>query len=607
MKHPAMILLMIFTGISVYSQAQLSNNPLKQEFRDIRSDTWVATDALGRELPGYEECGPVKRDRYVGMFYFITNWLEPDSDGPYNVSEILAANPDDPQWGPKAHYWGEPELGFYKNDERWVIRRHAAQLADAGIDVVIFDVTNDKSFPEIYIPICEEWSKMRAEGEKTPYVAFLASEIATNALWEDFYNVGEYKDLWFYWKGKPLLLVGQHEVPGRKLNNDIVFSDEIYDFFSIKQSWAWTSLPWYDDGKDEWPWVDHFPQTIGWHEDPSIAENVPVAVAQHPFSNIGRSFHHFHQPKVDQYDLTPYTDQGLHFQEQWSRALEVDPEFVFVTGWNEWTAGSGITGEDVIETAIHYDFYPGAHLGMAGEPLRPGMRLFIDQYNQEFSRDIEPMKGGHTDNYYYQLIENVRKYKGVSKPVAAGDQKTIKLSGGFAQWEDISAIYYDHLGDTEHRNSMGDCNTGPYINATGRNDIIESRVARDADFFYLYARTNGKLTSHKDKDWMLLYIDADQDKTTGWEGYDFLVNQSVKSGSLTSVSSFRNGTWGDPVELKYHTEGNELMLAIPRELIGSSGFDFHWCDNVPVSGDIADFFVNGDNAPERRSNYRFQE
>jgi hypothetical protein len=106
---------------------------------------------------------------------------------------------------------------------------------------------------------------------------------------------------------------------------------------------------------------------------------------------------------------------------------------------------------------------------------------------------------------------------------------------------------------------------------------------------------------------MLLYIDADQDNSTGWEGYDLLVNQSVKSGSLSSVSSYENGTWGDPVELKYHSKGDELMLAIPRELIGSSGFDFHWCDNIPVSGDIADFFVNGDNAPERRSNYRFHE
>lgn len=64
-----------------------------------------------------------------------------------------------------------------------------------------------------------------------------------------------------------------------------------------------------------------------------------MAVAEHPLSNIGRSFHDGVQPETDRYDVTPDTDKGLYFAEQWSRALEVDPEFVFVTGWNEWTAG----------------------------------------------------------------------------------------------------------------------------------------------------------------------------------------------------------------------------------------------------------------------------
>src|SRR4029453_3514416 len=29
--------------------------------------------------------------------------------------------------------------------------------------------------------------------------------------------------------------------------------------------------------------------------------------------------------------------------------------------------------------------------------------LFVDEYDHEYSRDCEPMKGGHADNYYYQL------------------------------------------------------------------------------------------------------------------------------------------------------------------------------------------------------------
>jgi hypothetical protein len=592
----------------VIYQGEIDQEKKHASARDLMSDTWVATDALGRDLALQEQAGPVKGDRYVGMFYFMTH-LSPDGKGPFDVTKILAENPDDPQWGAGSHFWGEPEIGYYLNDEEWAIRRHAYQLADAGVDVIIFDVTNNRTFPEVYLPVCEVWRKMREAGEKTPDIAFLGSEISVNTLWNDFYKKGMYPDMWFMWKGKPLLLYGQHEQPQRNLVNEIVFEDDILNFFSLRQSWAWTSLPWYDDGKDEWPWVDHFPQTIGWHEDPTIPENVPVAAGQHPFSNIGRSFHQFHQPAVDQYDLTPYTDQGLHFQEQWDRALEVDPEFVFVTGWNEWTAGLGTMPEKdkLKDRILFFDFYPGAHIGMCGRPIMPGTKVFIDQYNQEYSRDIEPMVGGHTDNYYYQLIDNVRKYKGVQKPVPAGEEMSIDMAGGFDQWETIEAVYYDHFGDVVHRNGEGVGTAGPYVDQSGRNDILESRVARDEQNFYFYVKTAGELTAHSDDDWMLLYINSDQNPDTGWEGYDFLINASIVSETTTSLQLYKKGKWGILAELRYKYEGNELMIEVPRSLMGSSAFDFHWTDNVPVSGDITDFFMKGDNAPERRSNYRFQE
>ncbi|HPX41282.1 MAG TPA: hypothetical protein PLF51_12665, partial [Candidatus Hydrogenedentes bacterium] len=34
------------------------------EGADTFADTWVATDALGREAPGFEETGPVKPDKW---------------------------------------------------------------------------------------------------------------------------------------------------------------------------------------------------------------------------------------------------------------------------------------------------------------------------------------------------------------------------------------------------------------------------------------------------------------------------------------------------------------------------------------------------------------
>ena len=51
------------------------------------------------------------------------------------------------------------------------------------------------------------------------------------------------------------------------------------------------------------------------------------------------------------------------------------------------------------------------------------------------------------------------------------------------------------------------------------------------------------------------------------------------------------------------------MIAVKRTYLKQESelsFDFHWVDNIQKLGDITEFFINGDSAPERRANYRFQ-
>ena len=53
-----------------------------------------------------------------------------------------------------------------------------------------------------------------------------------------------------------------------------------------------------------------------------------------------------------------------------------------------------------------------------------------------------------------------------------------------------------------------------------------------------------------------------------------------------------------------------MELAIPRKLIptqaGTPGFDFHWADNLEGVSSVSEFNVNGDSAPNRHWNYRFE-
>ena len=69
--------------------------------------------------------------------------------------------------------------------------------------------------------------------------------------------------------------------------------------------------------------------------------------------------------------------------------------------------------------------------------------FFVDQYNAEFNRGIQPMKGGYTDNYYMQMAQNIRRYKGVRPiPVQRG-YNTIRIDGEFNDWEKVKNEFRD--------------------------------------------------------------------------------------------------------------------------------------------------------------------
>ncbi len=550
---------------------------------DTFSDTWVATDSLGRSLPTSTEAGPPKPNRHVGIFYFL--WLT--GKGPvYDLTHILAANSNNPAYGPPSafHFWSEPLLGYYRSDDEFVIRKHAQMLADAGVDVLFFDVTNAYTYDPVYRRICAVLSAMRASGLRTPQIAFLAHSSegqVVQRLYDDFYRPGTHADLWLRWLGKPLVLAAPKAL-----------TPALNDFFTVRESWAWTKgHPWFGDGQDKWPWLDNHPQTPGWHERPAKPEQLSVCVAQHPTSNIGRSFHDGQQPPPAQWDSA----RGFCFAEQWQRALQVNPEFLFLTGWNEWIAQRFISER-------------GGQT-MLGQRLPPGGTFFVDQYSQEYSRDIEAMRGGHGDNYTYQMIGGIRRYKGARAipPLTAG---AIVVDGRFEDWRTVGPEFRDTLGDPVQRDHPGWEGQPRFVNHSGRNDLAVAKVSTDTTNLYFYIRTREPLTPPTDTNWMSLFIDADHNPKTGWLGYDYVVNRSNVRPGLTTLERNEGGTyqWRSPVDVTYRVADNELELAIPRTALGLTPgpftLDFKWADNLPLTGDWSDFTLHGDAAPNDRFNYR---
>ena len=722
----------------------------------VNSDFWTATDALGRTTPTAEEAGPVRDGKYVAIFYWTwhTDQLA-DFSPVMNTSEILrqhpeaASDPDHPAWKGiwgGVFWWDEPLFGYYRTTDEWVLRKHAEMLADARIDAVFFDCTNGSyTWKSSYTKLLQVWERARRDGVHTPQIAFMLPFGATDdaltsikQIYRDLYQPGLYRDLWFMWKGKPVIMAypemvraklgesaglqftadsrflgidvhcpswsnnlgsltlslyrwrgaymtsvasqpiarktfddfpdnawlkltfepqdsgaylwvlsnptemvgvwkdenGHHGIQsyfnGRpvmgayecgiylapdstrqdlvpettshvavqlKEGCDASLAREIKEFFTFRPG-----QPDYVKGPvrdDQWGWLEVYPQHgFGGAEHP---EEVTVGVAQNASDASGGRCYAFNAPGTYGRSYTQQNGQdprpdaylyGLNFQEQWSRAFELDPELVFVTGWNEWTAGRFRTW--------------GGCIGV------PFPNAFPDEYNWDKSRDVEPVKswGRFGDVYYLQLVSNVRRFKGMAQQEPPSGEKTIAVDQWDA-WSDVKPTYRDYRGDTLHRNHRGQGNQLVYVNETGRNDIVLAKVARDRRFLTFYAETASALTPRTDPRWMRLWIDVDRDKSTGWEGYDFVVNRVSPDDSAAVERSVGGWNWRRVGSAAYAVQGNRLAVRIPRALLGltddrSLNFEFKWSDNAQQDGDIMAFYVDGDAAPGGRFNYVYR-
>lgn len=581
----------------------------------VRPDTWAAVDGLGRTLSDATCVGAKRPGKFVGCFYWL--WYEIWQHSPArNITKIMEAHPEarndfnHPAWGEDSHhgtpyYWNEPLLGYYQISDPYVIRKHAELLADAGVDVLIFDCSNDKfTFKASYEVFFRELQAAKAEGVKVPQVAFLLNfdanentRVQITDLWETIYKPGRFQDLWFYWEGKPLIMAHSSGLDPKDATEGAIL-----DFFTFRRN-----EPTYffrDTAFDEktWGWCSSYPQgKYGVREDGSV-EQMCVSVGQNAnehglvamndyrggvqgraFAKGDYSYRYTYQGRevvIDKAREDAFL-YGLNFQQQWDRALEVDPDFIFVTGWNE----------HVCQRLREWMGSPNA---------------FSDNFTDAYSRDIEPSSGVLKDYFYYQLVENIRRFKGVSAPAQDPSvRQTIDFTRADA-WNGVNTSYDHYVGSTKKRDWDG-AKGLHYASDTMRNDIVRSKVAYDTEYVYFMVETAADLTPATDPAWMRLLIQTDPTcKAPNWEGFNLIVNRVAPGGEGAVIErSTGDWNWEQVGVARMHVAGKRLQLALPRALVGTS-FNFKWADNAQVDGDIMDFYKHGDVAPGGRFAFRFE-
>lgn len=592
----------------------------------------TATDDFGRT---FEPVAGVKedKDRYVGLFYFL--WQGQHSgqqQGIYDISAMLE-NGDEELWDTQTnsvspvgqyHYWGEPLYGYYNSTDEWVLRKHIELLTLAGVDFLVFDVTNGFEYFDVLnvlLPIMQEYYDAGWDVPKFMFYTNSNSAEVVRRLYEGYetdipsqsdiyndgiYKDGRYKDLWFAPNGKPMIVAITEDNGGASDQGSsaaLTQADDadLLEFFEIKESqWPNTGV----NNENGFPWVQFS------RPNSAFGDVINVSVAQHnklPFSDAALSAELADEMWGRGYTSANGADHsntainsGLNFEEQWDNAQSADVKYTFVTGWNEWIAlkSVGAPGN-------------GEYLD-GGNYTRP---FFVDTFNREYSRDVEMMKDGYFDNFYLQMARNIRDLK--TNPlteITYADHKTIDISTGLTQWNGVKNVYYDFSGETIARDSIGMSSSVSYTDTTNRNDIEEVRVAEDDDYIYFLVQCKDNIqVDLEGGNWMNILISVNGSSDAGWNGYNFIVNRSPEENGLTTVEKL---TAAGSTGVSYQSSGSAyvtvngryMQYRIPKTSLGISGeyrIDFKVLDNVSDLADLSTYYTTGDACPAGRMNYAY--
>ena len=522
--------------------------------------------------------GETGKKKDVGIFYFVWLGQHPGQQkGIYDISKLLKEAPEDlwaaPEGTPKSpagqfHFWGEPLYGYYDSRDPWVVTRHVELLMNAGIDYLMFDTTTAVVYPESISVVLNVLKKFASQGFDVPKVAFYtnsASGRSVQMIYDNFVKSGEWDGLFYSPKGKPLVvgLTKKNKSSDQGTNPDYI-SDELQEIFDVRES-QWPNAP-YDE--NAFPWMS-------W-DNPQRLHNgvISVSVSQHSVETV--TFSDTTTCRGRGWDAKTHKEikedfrNGRNFRNQWQTVFDnIDRiDNVFVTGWNEWIALKLLNGKKEA--------------------------IFVDLFNEEFSRDAAMMRGGYADTSSERQAEEVRRCVGHG-------------GGGALKGRE----FRDCEGDALVRDFKNFDGSGRYIDSSARNDIVEITVSESAAAVTFEVRTASDVIPYAqgDLNWMNILVRTDDSSDKAFE-YDYVINRYPTVNGVTTVERIcADGRKVLSGKATYSVSGDILRVTVPFGALGLESGDVHFgfkvADNVADPDDIMEYYVSGDSAPIGRLSFDY--
>ncbi len=287
-------------------------------------------------------------------------------------------------WGTKT--WGTPLNGGYHSEDRDTIYRHGIQLAEAGVDFIYVDWSNNTGYDPSTMSFLNDF---RTIEEATDLLFEIWSTIPNapkiclflgpghngigdvqngkhqkkaDQVYRDY--VEKYPDLYFNYEGKPLLLCygatpTQYGEDPRRTWRDDRYTIRWVTGYVGQQSALYNNRTYAS--KYYWSWEERGTQTYS--ISGGKVEAITVSPATRPQGTEGSAG----------YIPASGRQNGATFKKQFQRAMNLGAGIAIITTWNEWHSG--------------------------------------EHPSPEVSRDIEPSVEYGT--FYYDLMrEQIRKFKG---------------------------------------------------------------------------------------------------------------------------------------------------------------------------------------------------